>query len=133
MRSIQNEGNWHHTYHQKIYGHQSEFGYKDIINLFDPTEMDFDELICLYKEVCAKYKTDPQVAHILIDIVSKNGNLLLSIPMHPNGSLQKEEKDFLAGFRKWLKINSEGIYETRPWLVFGEGNIEGTAYGVDGC
>jgi len=74
-----------------------------------------------YYHVGTKYKTPRQVVHMLIDIVSKNGNMLLNLPLHPNGSLDDEEIAFLKEMGKWMKVGGEGIYETRPWIAFGEG------------
>ena len=67
------------------------------------------------------YKTADQVAHMLVDIVSKNGNLMLNIPLPGSGMPDPDALKFLADFTKWMKINSQGIYGTRPWGVFGEG------------
>ena len=78
-----------------------------------------------YYRVGTKYKTPTHVAHMLIDIVSKNGNLLLNLPLHPDGSLDEDEIAFLEAMGRWMEINGEGIYETRPWLVFGEGPAKG--------
>jgi alpha-L-fucosidase len=58
---------------------------------------------------------------MLIDIVSKNGNLLLNIPQKPDGTLDDECIYLLQSIGAWLRINGEGIYGTRPWTVFGEG------------
>jgi len=57
----------------------------------------------------------------LIDIVSKNGNLLLNVTQLPDGSLDSEAVKLLADIGSWMKVNGEGIYSTRPWRVFGEG------------
>jgi alpha-L-fucosidase len=67
------------------------------------------------------YKTVASVARSLINIVSKNGNLLLSIPLRADGTIDADEVAFLEGMAKWIAINGEGIYATRPWKVFGEG------------
>jgi alpha-L-fucosidase len=53
----------------------------------------------------------------LIDIVSKNGNLLLNIPLRPDGTLDPREIRILKQISKWMKINGEAIYETRPWKI----------------
>ncbi|MGB8225888.1 MAG: alpha-L-fucosidase, partial [Sedimentisphaerales bacterium] len=68
-----------------------------------------------------KYKTVQYVIHLLIDVVSKNGNLLLSIPIRGDGTIDEHEVAFLEGMAKWMNINSEAIFNTRPWKVFGEG------------
>jgi alpha-L-fucosidase len=71
------------------------------------------------------YKKPDQVAHMLVDIVSKNGNLMLNIPLPGNGMPDPDELAFLADFTKWMDVNSEGIHGTRPWHVFGEGPAGG--------
>lgn len=67
------------------------------------------------------YKTPRQVAEMLVDIASKNGNLLLNIPQLPDGSLDDECQFLLQQTAKWIKVNGEGVYGTRPWKVSGEG------------
>jgi alpha-L-fucosidase len=61
------------------------------------------------------------VIDLLTDIVSKNGNLLLNFPLPNSGQLDFEEMEVLAGITEWMRINSEGIYSTRPWRIYGEG------------
>ena len=68
-----------------------------------------------------KYKTAQQVAQMLVDIVSKNGNLLLSIPLPGHGALDADELKFLEEFTAWMDVHSEGIHATRPWKIYGEG------------
>jgi alpha-L-fucosidase len=68
-----------------------------------------------------KYKTAKQVSQMLVDIVSKNGNLQLSIPLPGNGVPDADELRFLEEMTAWMHVNSEGIYSTRPWKVYGEG------------
>ena len=68
-----------------------------------------------------KYKTAPQVSQMLVDIVSKNGNLLLNIPLPGHGAPDTDELRFLSEFTAWMDVNSEGIYATRPWKAYGEG------------
>ncbi len=68
-----------------------------------------------------KYKTSKQVSQMLVDIVSKNGNLQLSIPLPGNGVPDADELKFLAEMTSWMDVNSEGIYSTRPWKTYGEG------------
>ena len=69
------------------------------------------------------YKSGATVIRMLIDVVSKNGNLLLSIPVKGNGSIDDKEKKVLADIKAWMDINSESIYGTRMWKTFGEGPL----------
>ncbi|MDE3200914.1 MAG: alpha-L-fucosidase [Acidobacteriota bacterium] len=67
------------------------------------------------------YKTPKKVIDLLVDIVSKNGNLLLNFPLPNSGELDPAEMRTLEGVTKWMEANSEGIYGTRPWKIYGEG------------
>jgi alpha-L-fucosidase len=58
---------------------------------------------------------------MLIDIVSKNGNLMLSIPVRGDGTIDEHEIAFLEGMSAWMNANDEGIFGSRPWKVYGEG------------
>ena len=69
----------------------------------------------------AKYKTPKQVIDLLVDIVSRNGNLMLNFPLPNSGELDYEELVILDETAKWMAINSEGIHATRPWKTFGDG------------
>jgi alpha-L-fucosidase len=68
-----------------------------------------------------KYKTAKKVIDLLTDIVSKNGNLLLNFPLPNSGELDFEELTVLEGITAWMAVNSEGIYSSRPWKIYGEG------------
>jgi alpha-L-fucosidase len=78
-------------------------------------------------------KTPDHIIDDLIDIVSKNGNLLLNIGPKADGTITPEQKYVLQEIGKWLKINGEAIYATRPWAKSGEGSAKGTVgYMTDG-
>ena len=68
-----------------------------------------------------RYKTAKSVIQSLIDVVSKNGNMLLNIPVRGDGSIDEKEIAVLEGIAAWMDINKESIFDTRPWKVFGEG------------
>ncbi len=67
------------------------------------------------------YKTPAQVITMLIDIVSKNGNLLLNVPVRSDGTIDPTEHRIVSEIGAWLKVNGESIYGTRPWVKCGEG------------
>ncbi len=69
----------------------------------------------------SQYKSAKTVIHMLVDIISKNGNLLLSIPMRGDGTIDEKEEAILKDIADWMKINEEGVFNTRPWIIFGEG------------
>lgn len=79
-----------------------------------------------------RYKKPKQVVHMLVDIVSKNGNLLLSIPIRGDGTLDEDELAFLEDFSKWMAVNSDGLHGTRPWKIFGEGPAQESAAKLKG-
>jgi alpha-L-fucosidase len=58
---------------------------------------------------------------MLLDIVSKNGNLLLSVPMRGDGTIDEHEQAILEDLAAWMKTSSEGVFGSRPWKVHGEG------------
>lgn len=68
-----------------------------------------------------QYKSAKEVIHMLVDIVSKNGNLLLSIPIRGDGTIDDKEVKILEDIAAWMNINKESIFGTRPWILFGEG------------
>ncbi|UCF39313.1 MAG: alpha-L-fucosidase [Acidobacteriota bacterium] len=67
------------------------------------------------------YKSVNSIVDDLIDIVSKNGCMLLNIGPRPDGTIPEREVEMLEEIGRWLEVNGEAIYETRPWKVFGEG------------
>jgi alpha-L-fucosidase len=77
-----------------------------------------------------RYKTVGQVVRMLADIVSKNGNLMLNIPLRGDGTIDDDELQFLQGMAKWMDAESEGIFATRPWKIYGEGPAKQIASGM---
>lgn len=81
------------------------------------------------------YKKDRHLTHnartileMLIDAVSKNGNLLLSMELNPDGTIPPEIKKSVEIVGDWLKVNGEAIYGTRPWKIYGDGtSVRGEA------
>jgi alpha-L-fucosidase len=67
------------------------------------------------------YKSAKQVIQRLADVVSKNGNLLLNIPVRGDGTIDDKEEAVLDGIAAWAQRNGEAIFGTRPWRAFGEG------------
>ena len=61
---------------------------------------------------------------MLIDIVSKNGNLLLSVPMRGNGTIDEKVEAVVEGITAWMDVNKEAIYATRPWNIWRRSRCE---------
>lgn len=68
-----------------------------------------------------EYRSANQVIDMLMDIISKNGVLLLNIGPKADGSIPDEAKIPIQDIGKWLKVNGEAVYATRPWSIYGEG------------
>ena len=73
-----------------------------------------------YYRTGQKYKTSNEVIEMLVDIVSKNGNLLLNVVQTPEGDLEPDMLNILDEIGIWTAANGEGIYGTRPWKIYGE-------------
>ncbi len=69
------------------------------------------------------FKTPRQIICDLIDIVSKNGMLLLNVGPRADATITEEETNVLQTLGRWMAVNSEGIYDTTPWKQFGEGSV----------
>jgi alpha-L-fucosidase len=80
-----------------------------------------------YYRTDQKYKTSTEVIQMLVDIVSKNGNLLLNVVQTPEGDLEPDMLQILDEIGVWTAANGEGIYGTRPWKIFGEKSAEAKA------
>lgn len=70
-----------------------------------------------------KFRPVSWVITMLSDIVAKNGNLLLNVVQRPDGSLDPEVEKMLEEIAQWNAVNGEAIFDTRPWLVYGEGAV----------
>jgi alpha-L-fucosidase len=68
-----------------------------------------------------KYKSADEVVQLLMDVVSKNGNLLINVVQTPEGDLEPDVLAIMNGISNWIAANGEGVYGTRPWKVYGEG------------
>jgi alpha-L-fucosidase len=67
------------------------------------------------------YKTAGSIVQDLVDVVSKNGALLLNVGPRPDGTIPEPEQAILREIGRWLAVNGEAIYGSRPWVKFGEG------------
>ena len=68
-----------------------------------------------------KYKTASEIIQMLVDIVSKNGNLLINIVQTPEGDIEQDMVNTLEELATWTGANGQGIYGSRPWKIYGEG------------
>jgi alpha-L-fucosidase len=70
------------------------------------------------------YRSAKWVIQTLVDVVSKNGNMLLNVIQRPDGALDPEVEKLVADLTAWMKIHGEAIHETRPWSIYGEGRTK---------
>jgi alpha-L-fucosidase len=95
---------------------------RSVLNQIDPHPWQTDTCIGdWHYKLGAKYKSPKKVIDLLVDIVSKNGNLLLNIPLPASGMPDPEELRILEAITQWTGINGEAIFSTRPWKIHGEG------------
>jgi alpha-L-fucosidase len=71
-----------------------------------------------------KFRPVSWIIHMLVDNVSKNGNLLLNVVQRPDGSIDPEVERMLEQLAQWNAVHGEAIFGTRPWLVYGESAIK---------
>jgi len=74
-----------------------------------------------FYDVHYPYKKPEQIIEMLVDIISKNGVMLLNILQRPDGTIDDDAEFILAKIGEWFAVNGEAVYGTRPWNVFGEG------------
>ena len=77
----------------------------------------------------SEYMTPNDVVDYLVDIVSKNGNLLLNIGPRADGTIPEVMQSCLRGVGEWLKVNGEAIYGSRPWEHYKDGDVRFTRKG----
>ena len=114
----------HHSFPEGAAVYDIERGQlKDIRPIFWQTDTSVSKNSwCYVRE--QDYKTTTSLIHDLVDIVSKNGALLLNIGPRPDGTIPEPEEEMLLEIGRWLAVNGEAIYGTRPWKVYGEGPTE---------
>jgi alpha-L-fucosidase len=95
-----------------------ERGVKDTVSQY-PWQTDTSIGDWYYQEG-QKYKTATEVIQMLVDIVSKNGNLLINVVQTPEGDLEPDMLAILEEIGVWTETNGEGIYGSRPWKIYGE-------------
>ena len=82
-----------------------------------------------FYDVHHPYKKPEQIIEMLVDIISKNGCMLLNILQRPDGTIDEDASFILDRLADWVAVNSEAVYGTRPWRIFGEGD---TRVKIDG-
>ncbi len=70
-----------------------------------------------------RYKEAKDILCDLIDIISKNGTMLLNIGPKADGTFSEEETGILKNIGEWMKVNHEAVYDTEPYRIFGEGPV----------
>jgi alpha-L-fucosidase len=103
-----------------------EFGYPDTVQHY-PWQSDKTMGADWYwiRNATKRYMSARQAIHMLIDTVSKGGNLLLNVPLTPEGELEPETIAMLTDMGRCLDLIGEAVFATRCWVVAddGQGNI----------
>jgi len=90
----------------------------------DPTSWGYNRRLPI-----SQYMTANELVDYLVDVVSKNGNLLINVGPTAEGVIPPIMQQTLRGVGEWLRVNGEAIYGTRPWETFKDGNVRFTRKG----
>lgn len=138
----EHQGKLEAVYNSKIYdAHPPQEFYKFLVDDYEGGRADLLQPYPWQTDTCIgnwhyyrgiHYRTADEVVKELVDVVSKNGNLLLNVPLRGDGTPDDEELKFIADLTKWIDVNGEGIFGTRPWRVFGEGGRGADGHAIAG-